>query len=363
MPARARGAGRLMRRIAFALSVAALAVPLDAASVRFVSPLEGSQVIGAETIEVTTDATDVDRVEFIVDGALVGVARDGPFRIVHDFGASLDPHRIEAKVYSHGYHEVDAATITTAALHESVTVDLVELLLRVGSASPLTAADLRLRENGVEQTVREIEPRRGAAEFVFVVDRSLSMGGGKLAAALAAVDAERRLLRPDDRASVILFNHVVTPVRPIAPNESVAQLFGDVEPSGGTSLRDALASMPGNERAYAIVITDGSDRNSQLSEEQALRRISGRRTMVDAIVLGSFSRFLDRAARDTGGAVVKASAHDIDRKLHALIEDINSRCLLVYQSQGTGRGWRTIEVRPRKPGVRILAARKGYFAQ
>jgi hypothetical protein len=350
-------------RAAFILAVAGLAVRLDAANVRFVSPLQGSQVVGAQAIEVMTDATAVDRVDFIVDGDLIGVARDAPFRVVHDFGDSLGGHRIEAKVFSHGYQDLDIATITTSALRADVNVDLVEVPLRVISASPPTTVALDVRENGVEQTIREILPRRGAGDFVFVIDRSLSMGDGKLTAALAAVDAERRLLGPDDRASVVLFNHIVTPIRPIAPNESVAQLFGGAETSGGTSLRDAVASIPEDERTYAIVITDGSDRNSDLSEEEALQRISGTRTILDAIVLGSRGRFLDRAARNTGGEVVRASRRDIDRKLRALIEDINSRCLLVYQSAGTARGWRTIDVRPREGGIRILAARKGYFAR
>ncbi len=79
-------------------------------------------------------------------------------------------------------------------------------------------------------------------------------------------------------------------------------------PSGGTSLRDALASVASHERTYAIVLTDGGDRTSELSDEQALRKISGTKTIVNAIILGtSHTRFLDRAAENTGGRVVSAT--------------------------------------------------------
>jgi hypothetical protein len=336
-----------------------------AAMLTFVQPPPGAQVIGPAVIEVTTDAANVDRVEFTVDGTLAGVARKAPWRIAHDFGTSPAAHTIVAKLFSNGYKSVQTSTMTTLALTagESVVVDLVEVPLRVRSSKPPRASDLRIRENGVEQTIRDVKPERGAAHFVFVVDRSLSMGDGKLAAALRAIDANLGMLRPDDTVSIVLFNHNVAKARPIGRNERVADLFGDVVPSGGTSLRDALASIRSTDRTYAIVITDGGDRNSELSVEEALRRISTTRTLVDAIILGDRSSFLDRAAKNTGGAVVKASQRDVSYALRDAIADINSRYLAIYQSHGTPRGWRTIEVTSRTRGITILAARKGYFAE
>jgi Mg-chelatase subunit ChlD len=340
-----------------------------AALLTFVQPPPGAQAIGPSYIEVKTDAANVDRVEFSVDGALAGVARKAPWRIAHDFGTSPEAHAIDAKLFSNGYRDVQTATMTTVALTAggSVVVDVVEVPLRVRSSRPVTASDLRIRENGVEQTIRDVKPERAAAHFVFVVDRSLSMGDGKLTAVLHAIDANLRLLRPDDTASVVLFNHNVMKGRPIARGERVADVFGDVTPSGGTSLRDALASIrstvSSNDRTYAIVVTDGGDRNSALTEEEALRRISDTRTLVDAIILGSRSSFLERAAKNTGGAVTKASARTVNEVLHDALADINSRYLAVYQSHGTQRGWRTIDVGSRNRGVTVLAARKGYFAE
>src|SRR5207253_1757158 len=102
---------------------------LLAATVTFLSPQEGGQAIGALPIEVTTTIANVDRVEFYVDGALVGVARQKPFRIAHDFGSSLSGHEVIARVYSSGFKNTDTARILTAAITagETLNVDVVEV--------------------------------------------------------------------------------------------------------------------------------------------------------------------------------------------------------------------------------------------
>ena len=123
-----------------------------------------------------------------------------------------------------------------------------------------------------------------------------------------------------------------------------------------------MSSVPSHDRTYAIVITDGGDRNSMTSEDEALRRISGTKLTLDAIILGGDSRFLDRAAANTGGTVARATASTLQRELHRMILDINSRYTLTYQSHGNPAGWRTIAIEPRRRGVEILNARKGYFA-
>jgi Big-like domain-containing protein len=335
------------------------------AVITFVSPQQGSQAIGVLPLEVTTNVSGVNRVEFYVDGAMVGVARQQPYRILHDFGTSLAGHDILAKVYSNNFQTVDSTRIATAAMTagETVHVDLVEVPMRVRSPHPLRADNIRISENGIVQTIREVRSDRGPARFVFIVDRSLSMGGGKLTSALRAIDEESKLLRPDDRMEVVLFNHNVMPARAVARGERVESIFGGIPPSGGTSLRDAVSSIASRDRTYAIVITDGGDRNSLATEEEALRKISGTKVILNAIVLGNSSRFLDRAAKNTGGTVARASASTVQRELHRMILDINSRYTVAYQSNADASGWRSIAVTARRRGIEILNARKGYFAE
>jgi Mg-chelatase subunit ChlD len=350
-----------VKRIAVTIIIVLLAVAAQAADVVFVMPQNGAQAIGPMLIEITTSAANVDRVEFSVDGALAGVARKPPYRIAHDFGTSLATHAITAKVWSNGFRNSDEATIRTAAISaaETMNVDVVEVPMRVRSARPLQAGDLRVMENGIPQTIRELRADRGAARFVFVVDRSLSMGDGKLDAALRAIASESPLLRNDDRIDLVLFNHNVAKARPIGRGEPLPS----VPTSGGTSLRDALASIVTPERTYAIVITDGGDRNSIISESAALHAISNTKLVVDAIVLGDTSNFLRDIAKNTGGTLVTADASTLQRALHALIADINSRYTLDYQSHGNGAGWRSIDIAPQRRGIEIISARKGYYAR
>jgi Mg-chelatase subunit ChlD len=350
-----------VKRIALLIINVLLAVAAHAANVAFVTPQNGAQAIGPMMIEITTSVANVDRVEFSVDGVLAGVARKPPYRIAHDFGTSLAPHAITAKVWSNEFRNSDDVTIRTAAISasETMNVDVVEVPMRVRSSQPLRVNDLRVTENGIPQTIRELRADRGAARFVFIVDRSLSMGDGKLDAALRTIASESPLLRTDDRIELVLFNHNVTKARPIGRGEQLPS----VPTSGGTSLRDALASIVTRDRTYAIVITDGGDRNSVTAESAALHAISNTKMIVNAIVLGDASNFLREAARNTGGTLVTADASTLQRALHALIVDINSRYTLDYQSHGNGSGWRTIAITPQRRGIEIVNARKGYFAR
>ena len=53
----------------------------------------------------------------------------------------------------------------------------------------------------------------------------------------------------------------------------------------------------------------------------------------------------------------------VQRELHRMILDINSRYTVAYQSHGNASGWRSINVTTRRRGIEILNARKGYFAE
>ncbi len=341
-----------------------LAGPASASSVRFVAPIEGAQVIGVTTLEVAVDIAEVDRVEFFVDGTLVGVIRVAPYRVTFDFGTSLQARHIVAHVRSPSFRQDDVAEIRTAAVGgESITVNLVEVPIRVRAPGTVTATDLTVIEDGVRQKIRDVIPGRSPSRFVFLVDRSQSMAEGKLAAALAAVDAALDLLRPDDTAQIIFFNHNFGQLEDLPRTARASALFNAIEPSGGTSLRDAVVSTVSEERTYTIVLTDGTDRNSEISDEAALRRISGTNSILFALVFDHASRFLEAASEKTGGGITSVSAATVREAMRNVLADINSRYTLTYQSSGTKKGWRSIRTAGARSGVKVLKARKGYFAE
>ena len=320
-------------------------------------------MIGVTTVEVTTDAEEVDRVEFIVDGTLAGVVRTPPYRFSFDFGTSLQAHHIVAHVRSHRFRDDDVAEIRTAAMGESITVNMVEVPLRVHAPGPVTEKDLTIVEDGVKQTIREVFQDRPSARFVFLVDRSQSMGEGKLTAALAAVDAALDLQRPGDTAQIIFFNHNFGQLEALTPTARASALFASMQPSGGTSLRDAVVSTVAEERTITIAITDGTDRNSEISDQAALRKIGGANGMFFSLVFDRASKFLEQASQNTGGEITKVSAATVVDAMRTLIADINSRHTLTYQSTGKKKGWRAIKVASTRSEVRVTKARKGYFAE
>lgn len=347
-----------------AVLVMLLAFPAFAASVQFVSPPQGAEVIGVTTLEVVSNVVDVDRVEFHVDGKLAGVVRKPPYRFAYDFGVSLEPHHIVAYVRSRRFQQTDVAEVRTAAVGgETITVNLVEVPMRVHAPRKVTADDLTVAENGVKQRIRDVAAERLDGRFVFLVDRSISMSDGKLTASLAAVDAARELLRPGDTAQIVFFNHNFGQLEDLPKAAQARELFANVTPSGGTSLRDAVVSTIAEARTITIVLTDGGDRNSEISSEDALRRVSSTNSMFFALVFDQASRFLENASENTGGAVTTVSASTVTSAMRELMNDINSRYTLTYQSSVKTKGWRTIRINSARPGVKVLNARKGYFAE
>lgn len=337
-----------------------------AASVRFVTPVEGSQTFGRQVVEVATDATKVDRVELYVDGALTGVAREAPYRFGFDFGDSGRGRNLTAKVFSNGYSRREEATIRTASLSvaDELRIDLVEVPVRLRSSKRVVASDIRIEENGSRQKVLELRSSRGPAAFVFVVDRSLSMDGGKIAEVRRAMERQLGRLRPEDEASVIFFNHRVDAPRDLR-SRGTSAAFAGITPSGGTSLRDALASIASDRRAVAIVISDGADRNSLLDRESAMKQVTRHNLTVYSLLLGSGSAesFLREAAEKSGGLFISASKEETSTALEQIFAEINSRYIAVYQSTNHDRGWRAIRITPNRRDVAVINARKGYHVR
>ena len=354
----------MLRVPVIALLLTVVISPVFAASVRFASPSEGAQVLGVTMLEVTTDATEIDRVEFYVDGTMVGVARTAPYRMRFDFGTSLQSRHIVAHVRSHGFTRDDVAELRTGAVGgESITVRLVEVPLRVLAPQAVTPKDLTVIEDGAKQTIRDVIRERPPSRFVFLVDRSQSMAEGKLTASLEAIDAALELLRPDDTAHIIFFNHNFGQLENLPRTARATTLFAEIEPSGGTSLRDAVVSTITGERTYTIVITDGSDRNSEISNDVALQKTSGTNSMFFALVFDRASRFLESASQNTGGEIRTVSAPTVRGAMRDLMLDINSRYMLTYQSSGEKKGWRAVKVTGARSEVKVIKARKGYFAE
>jgi hypothetical protein len=354
----------MIRLTLMAMLLSAATLGAEAGAITFATPREGEQVLGVAAIELAIGDVSIDRVDFYVDGTLVGAARQAPWRILHDFGDALSSRHIDARVFSDGFHSETGISVTTGSvvLHEKVQVDLVEVPLELrGSTSRLRPADLRVVEDGLDREVLELVPARLPSRFVFVVDRSSSMNEGKLAATLAAVERACNALRADDEAALLFFSHQVSPLRTITS----CAVDEEITASGGTSLRDALVSIDSSSRTIVIAISDGDDRNSFTSTRDALDHLGHANITLYALALGrgEGAEFLRRSAGITGGSFRRTSRRNVEKDLMATIAELDRRWTLTYQSNAETIGWRSIDVESRKRGLQVRSVRSGYHVQ
>jgi VWFA-related protein len=199
---------------------------------------------------------------------------------------------------------------------------------------------------------------------------------------------------PDDLAFVIGFANSVLLVQDFTGDqELVSHAVGQLVPSGGTALWDAvafatekLASRKESQPVARIlvVISDGDDNSSNVTAKQAINRAQrdevtiytvdtrDEAATVEDTLTGSHhlntvgTHALRTLADLTGGAAFEpGSIHRLKGSLASLQEVIRSRYLLSYKPASFKRDgqYRAIDITAEKDGHKLrVYARKGYFA-
>jgi VWFA-related protein len=253
----------------------------------------------------------------------------------------------------------------------------------------LTARDFELRDNGVIQTITDVDYETLPLNIISVLDVSSSVAGAPLGhlkkAYLAVIDALAR----DDRAALISFANRIELHSGLTGDRVRLRALADrVQSGGATSVIDAtLAALALREaeegRTLVLLLSDGRDTSSWLTARklvQAARRTdvvlypvtvrearplftrSGRPTSQQSA--GPSERLLDALAEETGGRVVYASDEAaLARTFLDVLKEFRQRYVLSYSPSGvSSTGWHTIEVKLRgKSGD--VRARRGYFAK
>ncbi|MFI5008055.1 MAG: VWA domain-containing protein [Solirubrobacterales bacterium] len=240
----------------------------------------------------------------------------------------------------------------------------------------LRAGDFEVEDNGVRQTVQIVgDPLAAAAgvvkpvDIVLALDVSDSVRGEQLSQLKAAAHAFVDLLHPDDSFSLLTFSSRVRLA--VSPADSRARAHDMIEATEAqltTSLHDAafaavVTADARRGRPLALILSDGEDHGSWLKPEQVLR--AAERSDLVAHVLftrhtGSQPTFLLDLAATTGGEAWRADYGQLRDALSRALEEFRSRYTLSYERRGVSRaGWHELEVRVRRPGVKVRA-RTGY---
>jgi VWFA-related protein len=260
------------------------------------------------------------------------------------------------------------------------TVDWVTVVASVRDGRQpvpdLRAQDFDLRDAGTVQTIAQATFEAMPMDLTFVVDISGSIDRLLLASLTAGIDSVLARLRPDDRASIITFNHRIFEAQPLTSGLRDAARYIQ-NPDGFTSLVDAttLALLtPGSRerRQMIILFTDGMDKTSFTTGASLIELAQRREVAIFTVALFARSNSAERPphesffkslAQTTGGltAVVGNRARLGDSFLEAL-DDFRSSYVLRYTYEGPPRpGWHPIEVRVKKPGSYTIRARQGYL--
>ena len=160
--------------------------------------------------------------------------------------------------------------------------------------SGLVQDDFRVTEDGLDVQIVGFQGGEGIAiSTVLVIDRSGSMNSqSKMTGAKQAALTFVELMRSQDQAALIAFDHVVSVDQPFTTDKSSMEAaISALHPRGDTAWRDALhqaVDLIGSTsgRRSIILLTDGLDNRSRYSLSQATQRASDQGIPVYAIGLG-----------------------------------------------------------------------------
>lgn len=278
-------------------------------------------------------------------------------------------------------------TIPQVTFRSSVDAVSIDVSVRDGNrpVTGLSAADFKLTDNGVSQTIQDLSVERQPIDVSLLIDSSASvLAQREVASGIQTGIADvSSLIQPPDHLRLIHFRGRISEVGGTGATEG-----GDSPGDGGTALFDAvLASMmrpvDSGSRHLIIVLTDGIDTSSALTQVVA-RNIVNRSDAIlyvlaisptvrawafvfDAVVGppdndSAFDARLTNLVDSTGGRFFHLRPADRLRDLLATaMADFKSRYVLRYLPAGVDQtGWHAVVVAVPGRKAYDIRARKGY---
>jgi Ca-activated chloride channel family protein len=270
-------------------------------------------------------------------------------------------------------------------------IDLVHLHVTVTDAEDhsvtgLRQSDFAVFEDGVPQQVAMFDGDGAPLSVVLMIDSSGSMDEMLPAARLAA-ERVLAVLRSGDRACVVAFNNRDSLLQDFTDDRvALSEALARITAGGSTaryrtlyvSLKELKRQKKEDNRRLAIVLlTDGLDTASTISDDQLLEQARGgdvgiypislrprARVEANAAAFSAAAYFLSRLAAETGGrAFFAASAGELDGVYARIAAEMRSQYSLAYAPPyHVAAGWRKIVVTT--PGRANLQVRHrlGYYA-
>jgi Ca-activated chloride channel homolog len=257
-------------------------------------------------------------------------------------------------------------------------VSLVEVYVSVTDSrgepvTGLSRADFTVEEDGRPQRVDTFSAGEFPLSVAVAVDRSFSVTAAKLGASTAAAARFISDLRPDDQVMVMAIGSAVEVLAPLSTDrERPRAALAHLERWGTTPLYDAAASAidaiePARGRRALIVLSDGTDRYSQLTPAALVEKARRSDVLIYPIAIGTQrpTIFAELATVTGGRSFQAADERSLTATLAAIARELRFQYLLGYapaREPGRAPQWRSIQVRVNRPDVR-LRARDGYLSR
>ena len=183
-----------------------------------------------------------------------------------------------------------------------------------GPLRDLSAADFRLSDNGVPQSVELVATESLPLTTLLLLDSSDSVSGVKLQQLQIASRALLRQTPPGDQVGLVTFGHEVRyDVPPTTDMERLEKAVAGLRPAGSTALVDALYAatvLMAHSRALVFLFTDGEDNMSVLRVPELVRMLERSDVLLQAVGIVPESRpeWVDAAREQTSQAPFSAPA-------------------------------------------------------
>ncbi|HSF43142.1 MAG TPA: VWA domain-containing protein, partial [Thermoanaerobaculia bacterium] len=354
-------------------------------AVRVVAPGKGTRVTGptlAKAEVVIPDGQRLQSVEFKVNDQMVHTLVKPPWEATVTPPAGVDLVYLTVVATLEDGSKAEAVRYLKAPEYvEEVEVNLVELYVAATDRSgnlvhDLKQEDFEVLEGTKPQEIAKFELVRNLPLSVgILLDTSGSMASSLIETQKAASEFLESVLTPRDRSFAVSFAR--RPRLEMPPTDdvgAVVRALSDLQAVGDTALHDALVhslyyfrGLTG-QRAM-VLLSDGDDNASYIPYKDALEY--ARRSGVAIYVIGlNLSAFegglrgkLSELAEATGGRSFWANKPEELAPIYKQIEiELRSRYLVAYNSSEAGGkgGFREVEVKVKRPGVKARTAR-GYY--
>ena len=260
-------------------------------------------------------------------------------------------------------------------LHASVVDKNGKLLTNIPQSA------FKVFEDGTEQPIRLFRREDVPVSMGILVDNSGSMTGKRTRVAAAALEMVKQS-NPDDEVFIVNFNDDTHFDQPLTNDVKKLQAgLAKMEARGGTAMRDALSKSinyvkrNGNkDKKVLVIITDGNDNSSDISQEQVLRQAQNSDVLIYSIGLlneeearqaREAKKALKSLAEASGGLdYYPKSTSDVEEITPRVAHEIRNQYIIGYRSsnQALDGSFRQVKVTVSGFGRPTVRTRNGYYA-